>query len=199
MIEVEIKVAISNPDSFLENLKKLNGKYVISLDHEDTYFNMPRKLRNFKKTDEALRLRKSIEFNKINKENTTLIRSFITYKGKKIDQTTKTRKEIEVEIKNLEKMKKILENLGFREIFTVKKERELYEVNFKNEKIEVLIDFLPILNQNFMEAEVTVESKKEVPLVKEKLFEFLKEFGISKTDSIRESYLELIAKKLKLE
>ncbi len=199
MIEVEIKVAISNPESLKENLKKLNGKYKISLDHEDTYFNMPIKLRNFKKTDEALRLRKSIEFNKNNKENTTLTRSFITYKGKKIDQTTKTREEIEVEIKNLEEMKKLLENLGFREIFTVKKERELYEFNFKNENVEVLIDFLPILNQNFMEVEVIVESSKEVPLVKEKLFEFLKKFGISKTDSIRESYLELIAKKLNLE
>ena len=199
MIEVEIKVAISNPESLKENLKKLNGEYIISLDHEDTYFNMPKKLRNFKKTDEALRLRKSIEFNKNNKENRTLTRSFITYKGKKIDQTTKTREEIEVEIKNLAEMKKLLENLGFREIFTVKKERELYEFNFKNENVEVLIDFLPILNQNFMEAEVIVESSKEVPLVKEKLFEFLKKFGISKTDSIRESYLELIAKKLNLE
>jgi len=198
MIEVEIKVAISNPESLKENLKKLNGKYKISLDHEDTYFNMPIKLRNFKKTDEALRLRKSIEFNKNNKENTTIMRSFITYKGKKIDQTTKTREEIEVEIKNLEEMKKLFENLGFREIFTVKKERELYKFNFKNEKIELLIDFLPILNQNFMEAEIIVESSKEVSLVKEKLFEFLKKFGISKTDSIRESYLELIAKKLKL-
>ncbi len=198
MIEVEIKVAISNPESLKENLKKLNGKYKISLDHEDTYFNMPIKLRNFKKTDEALRLRKSIEFNKNNKENSTLTRSFITYKGKKIDQTTKTREEIEVEIKNLEEMKKLLENLGFREIFTVKKKRELYEFNFKNENVEILIDFLPILNQNFMEAEIIVESSKEVSLVKEKLFEFLKKFGISKTDSIRESYLELIAKKLKL-
>jgi len=199
MIEVEIKVAISNLSSLKENLKRLNGKYIVSLDHEDIYFNMPRKLRNFKKTDEALRLRKSIEFNKNDKENTALMRSFITYKGKKIDQTTKTREEIEVEITDLEKMKQLFENLGFREIFTVKKERELYEFNFKNEKVEVLIDFLPILNQNFMEAEVIVESKKEVPLVKEKLFEFLKNFGISKTDSIRESYLELIAKKLKLE
>ncbi|MFW9947733.1 MAG: class IV adenylate cyclase [Candidatus Odinarchaeota archaeon] len=199
MIEVEIKVAISNPVSLEENLKKLDGIYVISLDHEDTYFNMPRKLRNFKKTDEALRLRKSIEFNKNDKENTTVIRSFITYKGKKIDQTTKTREEIEVEIKNFEKMKELFENLGFREIFTVKKERELYEFNFKNEKIEVLIDFLPILNQNFMEAEVIVESKEEVPPIRAKLFEFLKKFGISKSDSIRESYLELIAKKLKLE
>ena len=65
MIEVEIKVAISNPESLKENLKKLNGEYIISLDHEDTYFNMPKKLRNFKKTDEALRLRKSIELIRI--------------------------------------------------------------------------------------------------------------------------------------
>ena len=47
----------------------LNGVYKLSLLHEDTYFNMPKELRDFKKTDEALRIRKSIEFQKDNKDS----------------------------------------------------------------------------------------------------------------------------------
>ncbi|MFX1418019.1 MAG: CYTH domain-containing protein, partial [Promethearchaeota archaeon] len=64
MIEVEIKVRISDPELILKKFKENNGIYKISLIHEDTYFNMPAGLRDFKKTDEALRLRKSIEFNR---------------------------------------------------------------------------------------------------------------------------------------
>ncbi|MFX1354207.1 MAG: class IV adenylate cyclase [Promethearchaeota archaeon] len=199
MIEVEIKVAIPDPDLLRRKINVLNGKYILSLNHEDTYFNMPKGLRNFKETDEALRLRKSSEFSKINKDNTYLTKYFITYKGKKMDQITKTRKEIETEIKNFDNMKNLLAHLGFREIFIVKKERELYEFEFKNNKIDVLIDFLPILNQNFLEAEIKVENENELKLTKEIIFDFLKQFGITENDSIRESYLELIAKKLQME
>lgn len=116
-----------------------------------------------------------------------------------MDQITKTRKEIETEIKNFDNMKNLLAHLGFREIFIVKKERELYEFEFKNNKIDVLIDFLPILNQNFLEAEIKVENENELKLTKEIIFDFLKQFGITENDSIRESYLELIAKKLQME
>ena len=66
MIEVEIKARITDPNEIKENFEKLNGIYKISLYHEDTYFNMPKKLRDFKKTDEALRIRKSVEFQKNN-------------------------------------------------------------------------------------------------------------------------------------
>ena len=196
MIEVEIKVAISDPDLVKSKLNALNGKYILSLDHEDTYFNMPKGLRNFKKTDEALRLRKSSEFSKMDKDKTYSTKYYITYKGKKMDQTTKTRKEIEIEIKNFDKMKNLLAHLGFREIFTVKKERELFEFKFKNNNIDVLIDFLPILNQNFIEAEIKIENENDLKLTKEIIFDFLKQFGLTENDSIRESYLELIAKKL---
>ncbi|MBD3337538.1 MAG: CYTH domain-containing protein, partial [Candidatus Lokiarchaeota archaeon] len=60
MIEVEIKAEISSPDTIRKKFLEKNGIYKISLSHEDTYFNMPRKLRDFRKTDEALRIRKSI-------------------------------------------------------------------------------------------------------------------------------------------
>ncbi|MFX1495995.1 MAG: class IV adenylate cyclase [Promethearchaeota archaeon] len=196
MIEVEIKVAISNPKLILTKVKELNGKYIMSLNHEDTYYNMPNGLRNFKETDEALRIRKVIEFNKYKADKSYLIKGYITYKGQKIDQTTKTREEIEIEIDDFKSMKSMLLHLGFKEIITVKKERELYEFWFKNNKIELLLDFLPLLNQNFIETEIIINDKKNINKTKEIMFDFLKLFGVTEKESIRESYLELITKKL---
>jgi len=196
MIEVEIKVKILDPNILRKKFEDINGVYKLSLHHEDIYFNMPNGLRDFKQTDEALRLRKSIEFNRENKAMIQKINYFITYKGKKIDKTTKTREEIEVKINEIENMKNLLKLLGFREVFTVIKERELYDFKFKNRKIEALIDYIPILEQHFVEVELITESYDNVVENKKILFQFLENFGIKKQESIRKSYLELIADKL---
>ncbi len=197
MIEVEIKVRISNPDLIRKKFEEHNGIYKISLLHEDTYYNMPKGLRDFKTTDEALRLRKSIEFNKTNKDKSRKRLFFITYKGRKIDESTKTREEIDLKIENIEKMKAILRALGFQEIFTVQKERELYEFDYKTYRIEALIDYLPILKQHFIEVECLSDSSEEIDETRKTLFNFLKLFGIKKEESIRKSYLELITDKFR--
>jgi len=196
MIEIEIKVKISDPNLIRKKFENFNGVYKLSLNHEDTYFNMPKGLRDFKQTDEALRLRKSIEFNRNIKGISQKINYFITYKGKKIDTTTKTREEIEVKINEIEDMKNLLKLLGFREVFTVVKERELYEFTFKDTRIEALIDYIPILEQHFVEVELITESYESVDENKEILFQFLEIFGIKKQESVRRSYLELITDKL---
>jgi len=198
MIEVEIKVKISDP-KLIRNKFDFNGVYKLSLHHEDTYFNMPKGLRDFKQTDEALRVRKSIEFNRDNKTIAQNINYFITYKGRKIDKTTKTREEIEVKINEIEDMKNLLKLLGFREVFTVIKERELYDFTFQDTKIEALIDYLPILEQHFIEVEILAETTNKVENIKDILFQFLENFGIKKEESIRTSYLELVMKKLNRE
>ncbi|MFX0136042.1 MAG: class IV adenylate cyclase, partial [Candidatus Hodarchaeota archaeon] len=153
MIEVEIKVRISNPELIRKKFEEHNGIYKISLLHEDTYFNMPKGLRDFKKTDEALRLRKAIEFNKNDKTMEQTINNYLTYKGKKIDNSTKTREEIDIKLEDIERMKALLKELSFHEIFTVRKERELYEFEFKTYHIEALIDYIPLLKQHFIEVE----------------------------------------------
>ena len=196
MIEVEIKVKISDPNLIRKKFEDFNGVYKLSLHHEDTYFNMPKGLRDFKQTDEALRLRKSIEFNRDNKAMAQKINYFITYKGKKIDKTTKTREEIEVKINEIEDMKNLLKLLGFREVFTVVKERELYDFKFKKTRIEALIDYIPILEQHFVEVELITESYNRIDENREILFRFLENFGIKKQESVRRSYLELITDKL---
>ena len=196
MIEVEIKVEITNLDLILEKFKEYNGTYKLSLLHEDIYYNMPKGLRNFKETDEALRLRKSVEFHKIADKTKRVINHFITYKGKKMDLFTKTRKEIDIKIDDTQKMKSILEELGFQKVLTVKKQRELYEFQFKKYYIEVLLDYLPILNQHFLEVEFLLDSDENLEEIRKILFDFLSKLGIKKEESIRKSYLELITEKL---
>jgi len=193
MIEVEIKAKVSNPDEIVKQFKSKKGEYKLSFIHEDTYFNMPESLRDFKETDEAFRIRKSIECNKKNKKAKQKINYFLTYKGKKIDKTTKTRKELETKIEEGDKVKEILKILGFREIFTVKKERDLYEFNFKSYIIEVLLDYIPILKEHFIEVEIISESSDKIELYRNILFDFLTMFDIKKDESITKSYLELIA------
>ena len=199
MIEVEIKVIISDPDQIRKKFDDSNGVYKLSLHHEDTYFNMPKGLRDFKKTDEALRLRKSIEFNRENGLIPQKINYFITYKGRKIDKTTKTREEIEVKLNETENMKNLLNLLGFQEVFTVIKERELYDFKFQDTRIEALIDYLPILEQYFIEVEILAETINKVEKAKDILFQFLENFGFKKEESIRTSYLELVMIKLNRE
>jgi len=196
MIEVEIKVRILDPNIIKNQFEENKGVYKLSLLHEDSYYNMPKGLRDFKKTDEALRLRKSIEFNKKNQTNKQRINHYITYKGKKLDISTKTREEIDIEIEDIDRMKNLLRELGFQEILTVKKERELYEFEFKSFRIDALIDYLPILDQYFIEVEYLLTSSEKLEESKETLFDFLSLFGIKKEESIRKSYLELIVDKL---
>jgi adenylate cyclase class 2 len=198
LIEVEIKVKIENPDKIVQSLKKLGGVYLLSLEHHDTYFNMPRKLRDFRRTDEALRIRKSKELNKnLSADKERQVNYFLTYKGAKIDSQTKTREEHEIKFENGDELRKILNILNFREIITIEKHRELYELNYKNNKIECLIDYLPFLEQNFLELEIVIEGQNRVSQKTDLMFDFLQELGISKNDSIRKSYLELIVDKLK--
>ncbi|TFG02527.1 MAG: class IV adenylate cyclase [Promethearchaeota archaeon] len=193
MIEVEIKAKVLDPEELVKKFKNQEGKYKISFIHEDTYFNMPEGLRDFKKTDEALRIRKSIEYNKNSDSSKQNINYFLTYKGKKLDKTTKTRNELETKLENGDSVKEIFNTLGFRKIFTVKKKRDLYEFNFKGYIIEALIDFIPILKEHFIEVEIMSESNDRLEESKNILFEFLNLFEIKKEESIRKSYLELIA------
>ena len=196
MIEVEIKVRIENPDLMRKKFKENHGSYKFSLIHEDTYYNMPKELRDFKQTDEALRIRKSLKYDKNKTEKEQESNYFLTYKGKKMDTSTKTREEIDLKIEDLEKMKRILNVLGFQEILTVKKERELHEFEFKNHSIEALIDYLPILKQYFIEVEYLTEFSDKIDESKEILFDFLSVLGIRKEESITKSYLELIIEKI---
>ena len=89
MIEVEVKARI---DSFKEMEEKLENLPAVKSKEEfqeDIYFASP--IVDFAKTDEALRIR------------TTNNNTFITYKGPKLNDKAKTRKEVEMIIESAAK------------------------------------------------------------------------------------------------
>ena len=81
---------------------------------------------------------------------------------------------------------KIFENLGFKEVRTVKKNREY----FKLENFEISLDDVEGL-EPYMEIEIALEDGTDYNEAQDKIFELFEELGI--TDGFeRTSYLELL-------
>ncbi|WP_456471499.1 class IV adenylate cyclase [Methanocaldococcus sp.] len=168
-MEIEVKAKIDNKDEIINKLKSLGFTFLRREVQEDIYFNGID--RDFKETDEALRVRDS---------NNTY---FLTYKGPKLDNISKSREEIEVKIEDKDKMVKILEKLGFKRSLTVRKVREVY----KFRDILACIDEVEGLG-------LFLELEKEGNLEDvEKLLNILKKLNLN-NKIIRESYLEMLMK-----
>ena len=171
MIEMEIKAYLN--DETLTNFLELAPKFLSSSTQSDVYYNAPN--RDFKKTDEALRIRVSNGH------------AEVTYKGPKIDAETKAREEINVKIDDYQKFNTILQILNFKRIKSVDKIRQQYAW----EGLSVMVDEVKDLGR-FLEVEVLVESNFEA--AKERVFSLLNKIGLDKEKLTRESYLELLLK-----
>ena len=176
MIEVEIK-ARASPLAVLKRLRELGAAYEKSVKQSDMFFNAPH--RDFAVTDEALRIRKQGD------------KAYLTYKGKKMDTKSKTRKEVEVEVNSAEKMEDLLLSLGFRKTLEVSKTREIYHIG----DAEVSIDKVDGLG-DFVELETRVEVESEAPEKVEGLIRQLRDLGVD-GELIQESYLEMLLAKKK--
>ncbi len=166
MLEVEMKFYTSDVERVRERLKELKAEFVKREKQVDIYFNHP--CRDFGKTDEALRLRIAGE------------KTEITYKGRKIDKTTKTREEISTEVEDIKAMREILERLGFKAVREVVKHREVYSAG----KFTVMVDSVEGLG-DFVEIESTEYSPEEI-------IEFAEKIGLTIENAERKSYLELL-------
>ncbi len=172
MIEVEVKAKIDSFEEMekrLENLGALKSKKEFQ---EDIYFASP--IVDFAQTDEALRIR------------TTNNNIFITYKGPKLNKDAKTRKEVEMNIESAGKAKDIFEEIGFKEVRTVRKNRQYYTY----ENFEISLDDVEGLNP-YMEIEISLEDGKDYDDAQKSIFELFEKLGITKGFE-RTSYLELL-------
>jgi len=177
MIEIELKGYAD--DEIFEKVRE-RFKFMRKEMHEDIYYQHP--CRDFSETDEALRIRI--------KRFDGHFEAFLTYKGPKLDSISKTRKEIEVPISDVDAYSDLLTSLGFREVLTIVKVREKYYVE---KGVTITLDEVEGLGQ-FIEIEKLV---KEGNIEEEvnKLREILEELGVKKFE--RKSYLELLLEKLK--
>lgn len=172
MIEVEVKAKIDNFKDIEDKLEKIGALKTKRESQEDIYFKSP--IVDFKKTDEALRIR------------TTNNNTFITYKGPKLNKKAKTRKEVEMIIEDATKASDIFEEIGFTKALTVKKTRQYYE--YKD--FEISLDDVEGLTP-YMEIEIALEDGTDYSEAQRRIFEMFEKLGITEGFETT-SYLELL-------
>jgi adenylate cyclase class 2 len=144
----------------------------------DVYYSHPS--RDFASTDEALRIRRIGDKN------------FLTYKGPKIDTTTKTRREIEVSVAQGEEgaanLRVLLDALGFRKVAQVRKRRREFSVSGEGGGVTGALDEVDRLG-SFVELEIVADGE-HVEEAKNRLEKLARQLEL--TTSERRSYLELL-------
>ena len=144
--EREVKIKVKDLERVRNRIRDNRGILKKRVSQIDIYYSHP--CRDFKKTDEALRVR----IERGSKE--------VTYKGPRIAKgEVKVREEINVAVKG--EIEKIFEKLGFKRIAEIEKEREEYELKgFKIslDKVRKLGEFVEIeTNEPLDELKALVE------------------------------------------
>jgi adenylate cyclase class 2 len=177
-MEVEQKFPVPDFTEIRGRLKGLGARFSEPKSEADTYYQHP--ARDFAVTDEALRIRRAGDA------------CSITYKGPKIDSSTKTRREIDLPLPEVpgspDSWGKLLEALGFTPIAEVRKDRTKAHVAWEGCSVEVSLDSVGHLG-TFVELELVVDSDG-VPSAKACIQSLAGHLGLS--DSERRSYLELL-------
>ena len=172
MIEVEVKARIDSFEEMEKRLKDLGAVKTKDEFQEDIYFASP--IVDFAKTDEALRIR------------TTNNDTFITYKGPKLNEKAKTRKEVEMTIESAAKASDIFTEIGFTPARTVRKSRRYY----RYENFEISLDDVEGLPP-YMEIEIALSDSEDYTEAQSKIFQLFEKLKI--TDGFeRTSYMELL-------
>lgn len=142
----------------------------------DTYYAHPG--RDFAATDEALRIRRVGSS------------ACITYKGPKIDATTKTRRELELPIAGdqADSWAELLEALGFRPAGEVRKRRRKAHVDWQQRRVEISLDDVEGLGA-FVELEL-IADPSGLDAARSCLASLATRLGLSAGE--RRSYLELV-------
>jgi len=177
--EVEQKFPVDDLAPIEAQLAALGASIAPARVEVDLYFNHP--ARDFKKTDEALRLRRVGPVNRI------------TYKGPKLDATTKSREELDLALPDgeaaFENFSALLGALGFTPVGEVRKERRKALVDWQDRRVEVSLDRVDRLG-TFVELELVVPAE-EFDAAKACIASLAERLGLVGR-SERRSYLRLL-------
>ena len=176
--EVEQKFPVDDMRAVEERLGVLGAGIDDERGEVDCYYNHP--ARDFAETDEALRIRRVGSANRI------------TYKGPRIDKTTKTRRELELPLGDgraaATDWGTLLKALGFTPVGEVHKRRRKAHVSWQNRTVEVSLDEVMGLG-TFVELELVVE-EEELDAARRCIAALAVELGLGKSE--RRSYLRLL-------
>jgi adenylate cyclase class 2 len=130
LFEVEQKHRVDNVTALVAQLGNRGMALGEPVQQSDQYFAHPS--RDFAQTDEALRIR------------TVGNESFVTYKGPKLDATSKTRRELELPLAPTDadgsQFAELLRVLGFTPVATVGKRRQKFHITHDGCDVEGALD-----------------------------------------------------------
>jgi len=175
MYEVEVKVRADH-DRVREALAREGAEPLGSSEQVDTYYDHP--TRSFAATDEALRVRREGE------------RAVLTYKGPKVDDRSKTRREVESGLEDPAAVDAVLRAVGFEPVATVRKTRERYRVAGERDYLVTLDDVAGL--GEFVEVEAEAD-EASLAAVRDGALVVLERLDLDPADGLRAAYLELLA------
>ena len=179
-VEVEVKLKVDDFEEIEFKLLESGALLEEMVMQRDHYFQHPSK--DFNETDEALRIREDGD------------RFYLTYKGPKFDPKSKTRVELNTEISNVENITHTLEQLGFKKVGIISKERKIYLYN----NMQFCLDNVASVGL-YVEVEKMIHDKSNFEKERDLIFKTMKELGLNPEKNERKSYLELLLEKQKLE
>lgn len=171
VVEVEMKVEADH-DDVVDRLEKVGAEAHGEKTQHDVYYSAPH--RDFSETDEALRTRR---------EDGDV---YVTYKGPKLDRSTKSRREVDLRVGSLDVADDLLKSLGFTEFGRVRKHRRKYVYG----DYVVVLDDVEGLDE-YVEVE-TVVGEDEWEEAREGVREMLRRLQLDPSKGIRDSYLQLL-------
>jgi adenylate cyclase class 2 len=181
MVEVEMKFPLTDFGDVERCLAGWSVQAAAPRQELDEYFNAPN--RDFAQTDEALRLRRIAD------------RTWLTYKGPKLDPATKTRTEVEVELAQqahaADACRSIVLHLGYQPVALVSKHRRVCHVERAGFALEISLDNVDQVGL-FVELEIQAPENR-LRAAQRVLQEAAAALGLSRSE--RRSYLELLLAK----
>ena len=176
--EVEQKFPVGSFDVVESKLRATGAVASAPQEEIDTYYAHPS--RDFAETDEALRIRRVGSA------------TWITYKGRKVDSTTKTRREIELPLagdaKLIGEWPSLLEALGFTPVAEVRKTRRKATVPWQGQEIQATLDDVNGVG-TFVELELAAD-ENGLEAAKDCIASLAEALGLRRSE--RKSYLELL-------
>jgi adenylate cyclase class 2 len=181
--EVELKFRSDDLERVRGALEALGAVPGEAVDQTDAYYRHP--VRDFSQTDEAFRLRRVGQ------------RNVMTYKGPKVDATTKTRYEREASLADGEEAFRaaddIVRRLGFEPVAEVRKRRRTLELDWQGLPVEAALDEVAGVG-SFVELEASVDAPDQnstaLDSARRVLIELAEQLGLRESE--RRSYLELL-------
>jgi len=176
--EVEVKYRLANAAQLERRLAERGAARQPVIVQEDTYLSHPS--RDFALTNEALRLRRVMEENRI------------TYKGPRRRGPTKTREEIEISIAPGDAawhgLFHLFEKLGFRPVATIRKTRTPFHLTVERHDIEVALDQADGLG-DFAEIETLAATEIDLPAAQAAILAVADQLGLTEVEP--RSYLRM--------